>query len=61
MDWLNDVAVLDASTWTWTRPDPQGIPPYARDLAGVGILLDQFLIVYGGMSSACLTVLFHNP
>ena len=29
-DFRDDLAILDTSTWTWTRPALKGAPPAAR-------------------------------
>ncbi|KAI9276084.1 hypothetical protein BY458DRAFT_506317 [Sporodiniella umbellata] len=47
--YLNALAVLDTSTWTWRMPVAAGIPPSRRSFASAGILDGQHLTVaFGG-------------
>lgn len=46
--YLNAVAILDTSTWTWTVPTVSGIPPSRRSYAVAGILDGSHLTVAFG-------------
>ena len=50
---LGDAAILDAETFSWSRPEPRGHPPAARDGSSI-TLRGRILYSFGGCGeSAC--------
>ncbi|PHZ17864.1 galactose oxidase [Rhizopus microsporus ATCC 52813] len=46
--YLNAIAILDTSSWTWSVPNVSGIPPSRRSYASAGILDGKHLTVAFG-------------
>jgi Galactose oxidase, central domain len=49
--WLNDINVLDASTWTWSRPRVQGTTPAARSYHSAVVIGGDSIVIFGGNDS----------
>lgn len=54
--YLNAIAILDTSSWTWSLPTVSGIPPSRRSYASAGILDGKHLTVAFGNYSNMLVL-----